>query len=61
MRFFFAAALFAVVWQRLEGDAVVSAALLLVFAVLFLETYALERPQVLCFICFATLLGLLER
>jgi hypothetical protein len=61
LRFFFAAALLAAVWQRLEGDAVVGAALLLLFDVLFLGMYALERPQVLSFICFATLLGLLER
>jgi hypothetical protein len=61
LRFFFAAALLAAVWRRLEGDAVVSAALLLVFAVLFLELYAVERPQVLSFICFAALLVLLER
>jgi len=61
LRFVVAAALLAAVWRRLEGDAVVKAALLLVFAVSFLEMYPVERPQVLAFVCFAALLALLER
>jgi len=60
MRFLFAGALFAVVWSRRRGDPVVSMALLLVFAVAFLETNPVERPQTLSFICFGLLLRLLD-
>jgi hypothetical protein len=54
------AALLAVVWSRREGDSVVDAALLLVFAVAFLERYPVERPQVLSFLGFGLLLHLLD-
>ena len=60
LRFVLAAALFAVMWKRRKGDAVVDAALLLVFAVAFLEKTAIERPQILSFLGFGLLLHLLD-
>lgn len=61
LRVALAAALFAVVWRRRQGDAVVDAGLLLVFAVEFLEGFPVERPQVLSFLCFGLLLLMLEQ
>jgi hypothetical protein len=60
LRFVLAAALFAVMWKRRKGDAVVDAALLLVFAVAFLEKTAIERPQILSFLGFGLLLNLMD-
>lgn len=60
LRVLLAGALFTVIWTRRRGDPVVSMALLLAFAVAFLETNPVERPQVLSFICFGLLLRLLE-
>lgn len=54
------AALLTAVWKRRAGDALLDGALLLVFAVAFLERYPLERPQVLSFLFFAVLLVLLN-
>lgn len=55
------AALLAAVWKRRAGDALLDGALLLVFAVAFLERYPLERPQVHSFLFFAVLLVLLNK
>lgn len=60
LRMIIGAALLTVVWKRRSGDALVNAALLLVFAVVFLERYPVERPQVLSFLFFGVLLGLLN-
>jgi hypothetical protein len=60
LRFALAAALFTVIWKRRQGDAVVDAALLIVFAVTFLELYGMDRPQILSFIGFGLLLVLLD-
>jgi len=61
LRMLLFAALLVTMRLRSNGEGVVNGALLLLFAVLFLENYAMERPQVLSFICFAALLALLER
>jgi hypothetical protein len=60
LRFALVAALLFVVWKRLRGDPLVDTALLLVFAVWFLEKHAVERPQVISFVLFGSLLLLLD-
>lgn len=61
LRFVLTAVLFTIIWVRRKGDVVVDMALLLVFAVAFLENSPIERPQVLSFIGFGLLLCLLDR
>lgn len=60
-RFLLAGALLLTLWRRLAGTAAVRLSLLLLFAVLILNFYYLERPQAVSFLGFALLLLQLER
>ena len=61
MRLMVAALLFYVLLVREHGDNVLYGGLLVIFAVLFLSRYPLERPQVFSFVFFGSLLYLLEK
>ncbi len=60
MRFMVAALLFYVLLIREHGDGILYGGLLVIFAVLFLSRYPLERPQIFSFIFFGALLHILE-
>lgn len=60
-RFLIAATLIAAMIRRKQGDGVVYAALLVLFAVSTFKFYAFERPQVLSFLFFGILLFILEK
>jgi hypothetical protein len=61
LRFCIAALLFYAIFRRLHGDKIIDYSLLLLFSVLLLNFYFIERPQTFSFLAYAFLLLFVDR